>query len=167
MDDRPASTLVVGLGNPLLGDDGVGWRIAEQVRRETAGAGGSVEVDCLAVGGLHLMERLVGYRCAVLIDAITTGRLPVGSLLCFAPEDLPNLTGEHLSSVHDATLRTALSVGRSLGLSLPETILIFGVEAEPTFDFGEALSPAVEASVSHVTDQIMEFLDQVFEKERT
>jgi hydrogenase maturation protease len=70
-------TLVVGLGNPILGDDGVGWRVAEEVKRKLTfsldppleGEDGEIYVDCLSLGGISLMERLIGHDRAILIDA--------------------------------------------------------------------------------------------------
>ncbi len=89
----PCSILVVGLGNPLLGDDGFGWRAAEQVEQQTKGL---VEIDYLAVGGLTLMERLIGYEHVILIDVISTGQSPVGSVRCLMLEDLPDPAAGHL-----------------------------------------------------------------------
>ena len=155
---HPAPTLVLGLGNPVLGDDGLGWRVAEQVQQKMGKAKPDVEVDYLAVGGLRLMERLVGYQRAILIDAIMTGQQPVGSQFCLALQDLPDSAAGHLSSAHDTSLQTALSAGSALGLPLPETIIIFGIEAEPILDFGEALSPPVAAAVPYLADQIITFL---------
>ncbi len=155
------SVLVVGLGNPLLGDDGVGWRVAEQVQRDGAGA---AEVDCLAVGGLGLMERLVGYDQAVIIDAITTGRQSPGTLYRLTMDDLPETGSEHLSSSHDMTLPTALRLGRSLGLRLPRVIWLVAVEAERTHDFAEALTPPVAAAVPRAARMVFELLRQSIEE---
>jgi hydrogenase maturation protease len=57
-------TIVIGLGNPILGDDGVGWQIAQQVEQQSDFPP-DVEVDCLALGGISLMERLIGYQKAI------------------------------------------------------------------------------------------------------
>lgn len=155
-EDHP--TLVVGLGNPLLGDDGVGWRVAEQVRQQAAQAGLPVEVDCLAVGGLSLMERMVGYRQAVVIDAITTGQQPLGSVRCLSLDDLPDRTAGHLGSAHDASLPTALQTGRALGAALPEQVLIVAVEAQQVYDFSDELTPPVAAAVPHAVQAVLAML---------
>ncbi|MBI5713137.1 MAG: hydrogenase maturation protease [Chloroflexi bacterium] len=63
-------TVVIGLGNPILGDDGVGWRVVEAVQEQINDS--SVDVDCAAVGGITLMEHLIGYDRAILIDAVIT-----------------------------------------------------------------------------------------------
>ncbi|NWG15049.1 MAG: hydrogenase maturation protease [Chloroflexi bacterium] len=153
--DHRRSPLVVGLGNPLLGDDGVGWQVAELVRRE---AGPAVEVACLAVGGLRLMERLIGCHQAIIIDALPTGRQPPGTIYVFPAADLREPIAGHCSAVHDTTLLTALRLGRALALALPDEILIVGIEAEPNFDFTETLTPPVAAAVPLAARLVMELL---------
>ena len=119
-----------------------------------------VEVDYFARGGLSLMERLIGYDRVILIDAIDTGTRPVGSLQCFRLEQLQNPNVGHLSSAHDATLQTALGMGRALGAHLPETVLVVAIEARNAYDFSEELSPAVAAAVSPAVEIVMEALVQ-------
>ena len=157
-------TLVLGLGNPLLGDDGVGWRIAEECARrmEDPAAPSSrmppVEVDYFARGGLSLMERLIGYDRVIVIDAIDTGSQPVGTVQCFRLEELRDPNVGHLASAHDATLQTALGLGRALGASLPETVRIVAVEARNVYDFSEQLSPAVATAVPRAVEIVIEML---------
>lgn len=136
-------TLVVGLGNPILGDDGVGWRVAEEVRRLRP----SLEVDCLALGGLSLMERLVGYDRAIIVDAIHTGHGRTGTVTTCPLSDLPDQSAGHTTAVHDLSLPTALSLGRQMGAQLPEEITIVGIEAERVYDFSEELSTAVQEAI--------------------
>ncbi|MBL8152600.1 MAG: hydrogenase maturation protease [Anaerolineae bacterium] len=152
--------LIVGLGNPLLGDDGVGWRVAEQVQHDISSVGCAVEVDCLAIGGLRLMERLTGYSQVILIDAMTTGLRPVGSVQVVSLTQLPDLCAGHLNSSHDTSLQTALRMGRALGIPLPDKIRIVGVEAERVFDFTEDLTPSVAAAVPLAAQMILTMLQQ-------
>jgi len=107
-------TIVIGLGNPILGDDGVGWKITQALQQDKE-IPSNVTVECLAVGGISLMEALIDYDQAILIDAIVTHRAPIGTVNCCKLEDLPNLTSGHMSSAHDTSLVDALSMGRSLG----------------------------------------------------
>lgn len=139
-----ATTLIVGLGNPILGDDGVGWRIAEQVRERLDDP--DVAVLCLSLGGLALMEHLAGYRRALIVDAVSSGA-PPGSLYHMPARELDGLGVQHTASVHDMSLSSALSLGRELGIDVPEEIQVVGVEAEPDFDFGEELSAPVAAAI--------------------
>jgi hydrogenase maturation protease len=156
--------VVIGLGNPILGDDGVGWRVAETVRerlsraRAGRGAGEGVEVDCCALGGLGLMERLVGYDSAIVIDALTTDQLPPGTLTCGRLEDLPGAETAHSSSAHDASLPVALDLGRRMGARLPATVLVVGIAAAQVYEFSEVLTPAVQAAVPRAAQAVLDLL---------
>jgi hydrogenase maturation protease len=157
-----ATILIIGLGNPILGDDGVGWRVAEAVlsrlETEIPGLAAEIEVDFLSVGGLSLMERMVGYQKAILIDAIVTNQHPEGTVQYFPLAAIPNSAFGHLCSSHDTTLQNALEVGRRMGASLPEQIEVVGVEAREVFDFSEDLSPKVAQAVPQAADFILKLI---------
>ena len=70
-------TLIIGLGNPILGDDGVGWKVANQLTT-IIDPDSSVEIDCASLGGLSLMERMLGYQRVIVIDSMETGQSPEG-----------------------------------------------------------------------------------------
>lgn len=150
-------TLVLGLGNPLLGDDGVGWRVAEALRERISDP--SIEIDCHAGGGLSLMERLIGYDRAIIIDAINTGQHPQGTVECFRLEELPNRVSSHLASSHETTLQTALRVGRMMGAALPNDIRIVAIETQNVYDFSEELSPEVAHAVPQASELVIRQLD--------
>jgi hydrogenase maturation protease len=155
VSERP--TLVLGLGNPLLGDDGVGWRVVEAVLREPPAA--AVEFDWHAGGGLALMERLIGYERAVIVDALLTADGPAGSVRCCRLEDLPPLDAGHLVSAHETSLQVALEAGRRLGAALPKRIDVVGVAAQPVLEFCEQLSPAVAAAVPGAAARVRQLLE--------
>jgi hydrogenase maturation protease len=150
-----ATTLVIGLGNPILGDDGVGWRVAEQVSERLHDS--DVDVICLSLGGLALMEYLAGYRRAIIIDAVSSGAMP-GSLYRKTAREMDGLGVRHTASVHDMSLCSALALGRELGIDVPEEIQVVGVEAEPDFDFGEELSAPVAAAIPAAILAVMDLL---------
>jgi len=176
-------TLILGLGNPILGDDGAGWHVVEEVARqlpspparakpprsEAEGAlpqgegsrAEGVELDYVSLGGLSLMERLTGYQRVVLVDSMKTGMQPVGTVSRFALSELPDLTAGHSASAHDTSLRNALNVGRSMNVPLPpdEDVLIVAIEAESVYDFSEQLSPSVEAAVPAAVRAVLEFIE--------
>ncbi len=152
--------LVIGLGNPILGDDGVGWRIAEFVQNHPDLPAG-VEIDYLAVGGISLMERLVGYDWALLIDAIITHQHPIGTVISANLDDLPDRDIGHLGSPHDATIQDALKMGRRLGAYLPSVIELVAVESQNIYDFSEELSPPVSAAVALAVQRVLERLQSL------
>lgn len=157
-------TLVVGLGNPILGDDGVGWTVAAEVERLLPsllgeGPGMRVEVDCVALGGLSLMERMVGYDRAIVIDAIGSGQHALGEVYHFDLDDLYDPSAGHTTAVHDVSLMTALKMGRSMGAELPKQITVVAVESPYTYDFTEELTPPVEAAVPIAAQTVIDLLN--------
>ena len=148
-------TLVLGLGNPIVSDDSVGLRVATELRPVLADRVG-VEVDVDYWGGLRLMERMIGYDRAVVIDAIQTGA-PPGTIHRLRPADLPT---QRSASAHDANLPTALALGRQAGMHLPpdEAVALVAVEAADILNFGEQLTPEVEAAIPRAVQLVLEIL---------
>jgi hydrogenase maturation protease len=171
-------TLVLGIGNPILGDDAVGWAVAGEVARQLAGDGqpgafdypsppvpvgamgvfGDVEVDCISLGGLALMERLVGYERAVLVDSVVTRLQPAGHVERHALGDLPDLSAGHTTSAHDTSLQTALATGRRMGALLPTIITVVTIEAVQVSDFAEEMTAEVAAAVPRATEVVLALL---------
>jgi hydrogenase maturation protease len=150
-------TLILGLGNPLLGDDGVGLHAAMRLRSMISDFP-HVEVGEDYWGGLRLMERMIGYDRAIIIDAICTGSEP-GTIHQLTPEDIPT---QRSASAHDVNLSTALRLGHQAGAHLPtdERISLIGIEAGDVSTFSETLTPAVEAVLQKVTELILSMLTQ-------
>lgn len=151
--------LVVGLGNPILGDDGIGWRIASELQ-QTRDLPPNLTIECLAVGGFSLMETMIGYDRAILVDAIVTQQAPIGSVTHCRLEDLPNPFSGHLGSAHDTSLQIALEIGRSLEAHLPAEIHVVTVEAQKVYEFSSDLTPPVAAAIPEAMDIIHGLLIQ-------
>ena len=154
-------TLIVGLGNPILGDDGVGWKVAGAVEANLSRLqlpASDIQVECAALGGLSLMERMVGYDRAILIDAIGSGQRPLGEVYHFDLDELYDPSAGHTTAVHDVSLMTALKMGRSMGAILPDRITVVAVESPYTYDFTEELTPPVEAAVPTAAQLVIDLL---------
>ncbi|MDT8305793.1 MAG: hydrogenase maturation protease [Anaerolineae bacterium] len=151
------TTLLIGLGNPILGDDGIGWRVVQAVAAALP-AHAAVEVDYLALGGLSLMERLVGYRRAIIVDSLHTRTGRVGQVHVFNLDTLPDLSTGHTTAAHDTSLQTALALGRRMGAPLPQEVLVVGVEAERVYDFSDELSAEVAAAIPAACAAVLELL---------
>lgn len=151
-------TLVVGLGNPILGDDGVGWKVAEKICQQLPHAE-TVAVEYLSLGGISLMEHLIGYDRAVLIDAFALDE-DLGSIHVMKLNDMPNYSAFHISSAHDTSLQNAIEMGRSLGAHLPEDIMVVGIATRRIYDFSEELSPPVAKAIPQAVKIVLELLKQ-------
>jgi hydrogenase maturation protease len=147
------SVLVLGLGNPLRGDDGVGPRIIEELARRGLPEG----VTALDVGnaGLDLLNVLEGWERAVIVDAAEMGREP-GCFVRFTPDEVRLARSDDRHSLHDAGLSEALALADALGRTLPE-LVIFGVQPVEV-GWKAGLSSAVEAVIPALADAVMEEL---------
>lgn len=175
-DRRPISILIAGLGNPLLGDDGVGWRVAEEVSLRTGFPRGDaplpnlahgnlspVTIECYSLAGFSLMERLTGFDKVILIDSLNTGNYEQGEVVTFTLAELIDLTYGHSASAHDASLKTALKLGRSMKISLPDDkdIHVVAIEAKHVYDFIEELTPTIAEAVPTAVEKVLELLKKL------
>jgi hydrogenase maturation protease len=151
---------VLGLGNPILTDDGIGITVVREAkaRFKPEGPDGDVTFTEASVGGFRLLSVLTGYDRAILVDAIQTaggqpgdvGRLQVGGMGASL----------HSGCTHDLTLAGALALGRHLGVPLPhdDQIQIVAIEAEDVLTFGEQCTPAVQAGAARAVEMVLQEL---------
>jgi len=156
--------LVIGLGNPILTDDGVGVKVAYEVEK----AFGSkiptnLTITEASVGGLRLMELLIGYDRVILIDALLTESAgDSGEIFIMSFEDLRDISPtQHSASAHDTSLVTAVDAGREMGFHLPEHFSIYAVSVENILDFNEEPTPAVAAAIPEVTKTVLAELKEI------
>ncbi len=150
------NTRIIGLGNSILTDDGVGIYAAREVSRRLEKAAASSEIDIVEseVAGFALMELMAGWKKVILIDSIQFDGLEPGTVVRIEPEDLH--TSLRLRSVHDIDLPTALSLGRRMGLEMPAQLTIFGIQAEDPLTFGESLTNAAERGLRKAVDLVLD-----------
>lgn len=146
-----SNTLVIGLGNPLRGDDGVGTRVAELLAGQSLPDG--VEVIDGGTQGLGLVNLLEGRRRVILIDAADVGRQP-GEFLRFTLDEASLLGDDQHLSVHAAGLRDALRLAQALEL-LPAEVVVFGVQPA-SLEWNSGLSPQVEAALPALVAAVLE-----------
>ena len=144
-------TLILGLGNTLLSDDGVGIYVAREIRRILRSP--DVEVAEASAGGLELLDMMWGFDRAAIVDAVVTGRRPAGSLSVIGPDDLP---GGSSMARHRVGLKEALELGRRLKMDLPAEVVVYGIEVADPLTFGEACTPSVAARIPALACEIAE-----------
>ena len=146
-----SGTLILGLGNPLRGDDGLGPRVVTELNRR--GLPDGVTALDGGIGGLDLLRYLEEWERVVIVDAADVGRAP-GEYVRFTPREARLLTAGRGFSVHNAGLAEAIGLAEALGRSLPE-IVVFGLQPERV-NWQEGLSPAVEAALAALVDAVLE-----------
>ena len=143
-------TLVLGVGNTIRGDDGVGIHLARKLREILPSI---FEIKELATAGLDLMEAISGYSKVFLIDAIHTPNAEPGQVYRLA---LGNFKySSNLSSTHALNLKQVLDLGRKLMDSkMPKEIEILAVEAPCLNKFSEGLSPELETKFEEIVEKV-------------
>jgi len=141
--DRKTKTLILGMGNSLLSDDGVGLYVAAELRNKL----NEPEMTIMETGvaGLSLLDLLVGYARAIIIDAIQTVGGKAGQVYRLGPESFD--TTRRTATSHDVDFTTALEFGKKSGLALPQEIVIFAVEASDVSTFSEECTPEVSKAI--------------------
>lgn len=147
-------TVVLGLGNTLLSDDGVGVYAARALKGRLQGR---VEVREAGLAGLDTIELLKGYDRAVIIDAVKLDGVRPGIVFRLKPEEA-GIT-PRLASFHDIDLVTALALGRRLGFEMPEDVVIYAVQVEDALTIGEGCSPSVERAIPALVNEISGEID--------
>jgi hydrogenase maturation protease len=145
-------TLVLGMGNDILGDDGVGIHIAREVACQVNTA--EITVEETGAGGLSLLERIKGFQRLIIADAILTENTEVGKIHRLTLKDLAK-TNDSMTP-HDAALRTTLEIGNSLFPGeMPVDVVIFAVQTHDVGIVTGEMTTAVKAAVPKVVRLIL------------
>ncbi len=154
-------TLVIGLGNPILTDDGVGVKVAYELEDILGDSRPDVTVTEASVGGLRLMEMMLGYDRAIIVDAFTNGSHTPGKMHRMSLDDLREISPtQHSASAHDTTLVTALDSGKLLGMHLPDEVVIYAIEVENVMDFSDEPTTAVAAAIPGAVTAVLQELGE-------
>jgi hydrogenase maturation protease len=142
--------LLLGLGNDILTDDAVGLHVVHEHQHELAGHP-SIDVRETTEMGLALLDFITGYRSAIIVDSIQTGKAAPGFLHELDAAALNQLTGR---TPHFVGVSETLALGRQLGLAMPEQVRIFAIEVEDPFTLGTALTPTLQAALPGIVSRI-------------
>ena len=142
--------LILGLGNPLQGDDGIGCRVAQELEQRVLPD--DVQVMDGGKPGIGLLNLFEGRKRVIIVDAAEMGREP-GEVVRFRPEDVTLTGSAQRFSLHRSGVADALALARELKLTLPE-IVVFGVQPKRV-DWNDGLSPEVQAAMPQVIDAVL------------
>lgn len=150
MKQNPSGTLILGVGNPYRGDDGVGVAVARRLRAQ---APASITIREASGEGAALMEAWKGFSRVVVIDAVHSGAAP-GTIhrLDARAASIPSQFF-HYSS-HAFGVAEAVEMARALD-ELPPHLVLFGIEGA-TYKAGEGFSDEVESAVNAVILRVLE-----------
>lgn len=153
MESLPPKVLVLGLGNELLGDDAVGLvvgrRVFEALSQKRLGL--DLHFESAELGGWRLVDLLPGYDRIVIVDSVQGGGDTPGACYRVAVDGGDTA---HLSSTHGVSLVDAIALAYPVPYRAAD-VIVYGVEAERVWEFGEGLSEELQRQVPVVVDAIV------------
>jgi hydrogenase maturation protease len=155
-------TLILGLGNNILTDDGIGSQLVHDLELMIGDT--DINYNSASCGGLEIIEYIKGYELVVFIDAIRTLKGKPGDVYYFIPSDFRETS--HLSSLHDVSFLTALKLGDSLKLDLPTDLHIIGIEIIEDMEFSEDFTPPLKERYPGILQEVFELVKQIMSRER-
>ena len=151
-------SLVIGIGNVVLSDDGVGPYVVKRAEEHLFDLKGNVDFKENYSGGFDLLYDIAGYNKVLIIDSVLTGVHEPGTCITYNMGDFHQLEQSRLVDSHGVNLPTVLETGRRCGYKMPEEVIIYGIESDDVTTFSEELTTKVEASVDSIVDKIRETL---------
>lgn len=143
-------TLVIGVGNPILSDDGVGIHVARILKERTLPG---VAVEELPASGLELLDMVLDFEKVVIVDAIQTRDGVPGQIHILEEADFERAV--HGSSPHGINIATALAMGRKIVPErMPNEVVYVAVEVEDLVNVSERLTSKVEAALPDIIRHI-------------
>jgi hydrogenase maturation protease len=154
-------TLLLGLGNELYGDDGIGIQVVRRLKEEaaqktrTAAALRDTDLEECCLSGLALLDVIVGYDRLVIVDTIKRLSPVPGRIHLLDEKDVRSLPGP---SPHYVSIPQAIEIGRQLGLHVPSEIRIVAVEAKNMYSLGESLSREMQERLPAIVRRVKSVL---------
>jgi hydrogenase maturation protease len=152
--ERSGKVLVLGIGNEILTDDGIGIRLVDDLKVKVF----PVEIifEKGTIGGLEILELIQGYEKVIFLDAIKTNNGKPGDIYHMVLADFYETL--HLSNLHDVSFIQAIMLGKKLGFQLPEMIHIFAVEIVEDQVFSRNFTVEIEAQYPSILNEAEYFI---------
>jgi hydrogenase maturation protease len=151
------SVLVLGIGNEILTDDGIGPKLVNDLQKSRFSS--KISFQNASLGGLELLDLIRDYDFVVFLDAIKTGSAKPGTVFCFTPYAFVETL--HLSNLHDINFLTALELGKRTGMKIPGNIFIIAVEIIEDRVFCSALSDDIREKYPHILTEVQGLLEEI------
>lgn len=154
-------TLLLGLGNELYGDDGVGIHVARKLKadfgegKEPSACPGNLTIEESSLSGLSLLDIIIGYDRLVVVDTIKKADPETGRVMLLEENELRAVPGP---SPHYISISQTLEVGRLHGLAVPANIKVVAVESRNIHSLGEGLSEDMRRALPEIIRRVKEIL---------
>lgn len=150
-------TIVLGVGNLILGDDGVGIHVVNELKKTIQDS--NITIDEAITGGMNLLDLILNYEKAIIIDAVKSVTEEAGTVKRIP---IKNFNTMHSCNPHDVSLIEAIKMAKKLGeTKIPKEIVIIGIMMkEIPCEFGEKLSKNIAAAVPRAVEMTLNELNK-------
>lgn len=151
---KPRHILLLGMGNDILRDDGIGLYVVREAARLRPSSW-PLSVKETTLSGLNLLELVEGYSDLYLADAIHAPDVSPGSLVDFTTDTRTGLS-LRLSFLHDADIFTVMAFGRRVGYDMPRLREIFAIAVSDPWTLDERCSADLERQIPSLARRILQ-----------
>ena len=152
MREQKNTTLILGLGNDILADDGIGPKLVKKLQKDLMQP--NVAFQTAAVGGLEILEMIKDYERVIIIDAIKTANGIPGTIYHLSPSTFKETL--HLSNFHDVSFLSALDLAKKMEISMPEQIDILAIEIIEDLIFSNDFSQPIAKKYEQIYRGVLE-----------
>lgn len=146
--------MIVGIGNILCRDEGVGVRVIEELKKHRLPD--HIEVHDGGTGGLDILEFLEGSDKAIIVDAVRGGMEP-GEICHVRLDEVDPKDGKmKMLSLHELDLIRAIEIGKG-AYEVPENIIVIGIEPKKV-EIGMDLTNEIKEAIPRVIQNIFEII---------
>jgi hydrogenase maturation protease len=156
MELNNKNILVLGLGSEILMDDGIAPKLIKILSEKHNNK--QIKFDTSTVGGLDILELIHGYQTVIIIDSIKTRNGKPGDIYYFTPSDYKETL--HLSNIHDVSFLNALTLGKEIGINIPEIIRIIAIEIVEDTVFGNSFTDELNKRFQKITQSVDNYIIQ-------
>ena len=149
---------IIGLGNPVAGDDAIGLLLVKELGTYYQ-SNPNIKLTACSQSGLYLLDLLVGFKTVIIIDAIIDEMRPIGEVL---PMELPKEQKlPQGMSPHFIGINSVITLGQKYQLQMPENLQIIGIVIHEHQEIREQLSPDLDSKFAEIISHTTQRIDQL------
>jgi len=157
MQTNENKILILGMGNDILTDDGIGIKITKVLEKKYPFP--NIIYDTLSLGGMEIIEYIRDFKMVIIIDAIKTQDGIPGAVYHFIPENFKETT--HLSNIHDISFLTSLKLAKELDIPTPEKVHIIAIEIVEDMVFSDDFTPQIQARYPEILEEVCSMVEEL------
>jgi len=148
-DSRENKTLIVGLGNTILRDDGIGIYTVRELEKHLDKS--HFVIQEASMGGLELIDVIADYKEVIIIDSIISENKPIGTLLELGLDDIK---GGSAWTRHQVSLHEAIKLAKKSKINITNNIRIYGIVVKDISTFSEECTPEIASSLPKIVERV-------------